>query len=199
MELNSLESFSAENEETLRKGVDLLRKLKEAGVLDTLIHISEPEVIEGLSFLFLNEGTLRLLDHSDEILKTLGGIDHEAIEGLGKIIDLLKVLNKTGILDALNDILKPEMIDRLSRFMINKGFLRLLDRLDVLLDMLGEIHYEEVERTIPLLNNVIKAVPEEAERVSLLGLMRKLRDEDVQRGVGVITEILKAIGRTYKR
>jgi len=182
--------MTAEAEETLKA-------LKERGILDTLVHVTEPEVVERLSTLLLNEGTLRLMDHLEELSTTLGELDHDSIEGLRKVIRTLKTLNQMGVLDALESLLTPEILGSLANFLMSRGLLRLVDGLETLTDALGEMEYEEVGRAVPLLNNALKAIPEEAERVSLLGLMGKLRDEDIQRGLGVVMEILKAMGRAY--
>ena len=177
---------------------ELLKQLKERGVLDTLVHVTEPEVIERLSKLLLSDGTLRLLDHIDELLSTLGELDQDAIEGLGKVIGMLKTLNRMGVLDTLQSVLTPEIIGSLSRYLVSGGLLRLVDGLETLSEALGELEFEKVGEAMPLVRGALEGIPERAERVGLFGLLGKLRDKDIQRGLGVVMEILKAIGKTYR-
>ena len=176
---------------------ELLKQLKERGILDTLVHVTEPEVIERLSTLLLNAGTLRLMDHLDRLLTTLGELDEDAIEGLEKIIRILKTLNRMGVLDTLESVLTPEIIGSLSRYLVSGGLLRLVDGLETLSEALGELEFEKVGEAMPLVRGALEGIPERAERVGLLGLLGKLRDKDIQRGLGVVMEILKAIGKTY--
>ena len=176
---------------------ELLKQLRERGVLDTLVHVTEPEVIERLSKLLLNAGTLRLMDHLDRLLTTLGELDEDAIEGFEKIIRILKNLNRMGILDTLESVLTPEIIGSLSRYLMSGGLLRLLDGLETLSEALGELEFERIREAMPLVRGALEGIPERAERVGLLGLLGKLRDKDIQRGLGVVMEILKAVGKTY--
>ena len=176
---------------------ELLKQLKERGILDTLVHVTEPEVIERLSKLLLSDGTLRLLDHIDEVLSTLGELDQDAIEGLGKLISMLRTLNRMGVLDTLQSVLTPEIIGSLIRYLMGRGLLRLIDGLETLADALGQLEFEKVEGAMPLIKGALEGIPEQAEKVGLLGLLGKLRDKDIQRGLGVVMEILKAIGKTY--
>ncbi len=176
---------------------ELLKQLKERGILDTLVHVTEPEVIERLSTLLLNTGTLRLMDHLDRLLMTLGELDEDAIEGLEKIIRILKTLNKIGILDILESVLTPEIIGSLARYLMSGGLLRLVDGLETLTEALGELEFEKIGEAMPLVKGALEGIPEKAERVGLLGLLGKLRDRDIQRGLGVVMEILKAVGKAY--
>ncbi len=106
-----LEELSENETDALKKTLCFLMKLNEMGILDTLNHLLEPEVIGGLSSLILNKGTLKLLDNVDTLLKSLGEVPKEPKEvgifgllgelrdpdvkrGLGFVIALLRSLGK---------------------------------------------------------------------------------------------------------
>lgn len=121
------------------------------------------------------------------------------IEALDKTLQLLSKLNELGILDTVTDILEPEVIERAASLIINPSTLRIVDRIDQLTGTLGKIDYDTLEKRINLLNEALKSIPEKPKRIGLLGLLGELRDPDVQRGIGVLIELLKAIGKAAEK
>ncbi|QOJ78730.1 DUF1641 domain-containing protein [Infirmifilum lucidum] len=122
----------------------------------------------------------------------------EHVESVNKVLDVLARMNELGILDAAKDILDPEVIGRLSSLLLTPGTLRLLDHLDDLLDMLGSVDYEALKENLPLLVDALKSIPKEPKPIGLVGLLKALNDPEVQRGLGVAVELLKALGRRGK-
>ncbi len=123
----------------------------------------------------------------------------EQVEAIGKVLDILVRMNELGILDAVKDILDPELIGRVSSLLMTPGTLKILDHVDDLLDVLGSIDYEALKDKVPLLVEALKSIPKEPRPVGLLGLLKALSDPDVQRGLGVAVEILRALGKQAKK
>lgn len=126
-------------------------------------------------------------------------LTEDKIEALDKTLQLLSKLNELGILDTVTDILEPEVIERAASLIINPSTLRIVDRIDQLTGTLGKIDYDTLEKRINLLNEALKSIPEKPKRIGLLGLLGELRDPDVQRGMGVLIELLKAIGKAAEK
>ena len=126
-------------------------------------------------------------------------LTEDKIEALNKTLQLLSKLNELGILDAVTDILEPEVIERAASLIMNQSTLRIADRIDQLTGILGKIDYDTLEKRINLLNEALKSIPEKPKRIGLLGLLGELRDPDVQRGMGVLIELLKAIGKAAEK
>ena len=126
-------------------------------------------------------------------------LTEDKIEALDKTLQLLSKLNELGILDTVTDILEPEVIERAASLIINPSTLRIVDRIDQLTGTLGKIDYDTLEKRISLLNEALKSIPEKPKRIGLLGLLGELRDPDVQRGMGVLIELLKAIGKAAEK
>ena len=129
----------------------------------------------------------------DEILT------EDKLEALDKTLQLLSKLNKLGILDTVTDILDPETIKRIAILIINPSTLRILDRIDQLTEIIGKIDYDTLQERINIINEALKSIPEKPKQIGTLGLLGELRNPDVQKGIGVMIELLKAIGKTAEK
>lgn len=133
---------------------------------------------------------------SGEIAEILTGERREALE---KFLDLLVKSNQLGLLDTVRDLLDPELIGRLSEILLRPSTLQILDRLDEILDALGKVDPDTLVRSLGLLGEVLDSLQKEAKPVGVTGLLRSLSDPEVQKGLGVAIEILKALGKPRKK
>lgn len=125
-------------------------------------------------------------------------ITPERKEALEKFLDLLVRMNELGLLDTLKDLMDPELIGRLSELVLTPGTMKLLDRADDLLELAGSVDVEDLERGLPLVKAALEALAREPKPVGLRGLLGALRDPDVQRGLGLAVEVLRAIGKATR-
>jgi len=114
---------------------------------------------------------------------------------LERTLDLLVKLDEMGVLEVVDEVLDPDVIGYLARLLMHPGLLRAADRLDLVFEALGKLDIEAATSQVELVNKALKAVPEEAEPVGLLGLLGALGDPDVQRGLGFLVEFLRNLGR----
>ncbi len=119
----------------------------------------------------------------------------ERVAALERALDLLVKLDEMGVLETLDEVLEPEVIEYLMRYLMHPGLLRAADRLDIVFDALGRIDIEAAAGQAELLNKALKSVPKEAKPVGLGGLLSALRDPDVQRGLGFLVEFLRNLGK----
>lgn len=119
----------------------------------------------------------------------------ERLAALERALDLLVKLDEMGVLEAVDEVLDPDVIGYLMKFLMHPGLLRAADRLDLVFDALGRIDIEAAAGQAELLNKALKAVPKEAKPVGLGGLLSALRDPDVQRGLGFLVEFLRNLGK----
>ncbi len=120
----------------------------------------------------------------------------ERLAALERTLDLLVKLDEMGVLETVGDVLEPDTLKYLFKYLMHPGLLKVADRLDVILDALGRVDYEAVNKNIDLVNKALKSIPGEAEPVGLGGLLGALRDPDVQRGLGFLVAFLKALGKS---
>lgn len=116
-----------------------------------------------------------------------------------KFLDTLVKLDEYGLLDAVNGLVDPELIGRLAEILITPSTLKLLDRVDELVGLLGEVDVDAVKSNVGTLKAVLEALQKEPKPVGLAGLLRALSDPEVQRGLGVAIEVLKALGRASQK
>jgi uncharacterized protein YjgD (DUF1641 family) len=125
-------------------------------------------------------------------------ITPERREALEKFLDLLVRMNELGLLDTLKDLMDPELIGRLSELVLTPGTMKLLDRADDLLELAGSVDVENLKKNLPLVKAALEALAREPKPVGLRGLLGALRDPDVQRGLGLAIEVLRAIGKATR-
>ncbi len=106
--------------------------------------------------------------------------DPKAAEALARLLETAVKLEESGLLDLVEALADEKVIRSLSELLLTPGSLRLLDNLDKLLDIAG---------------TAAEALSQPAEPVGLSGLLRALGDPEVQRGLGKLVGLLRALGR----
>ena len=125
-------------------------------------------------------------------------LSNERLEALQKTLNILVKAKNLGLLNTINDILEPEILGGLIKIVMSPCMLRLVDRLDEIMEILAKVDYESVKENVELVNIAIKSMPKKVEPVGLIGFMRALRDPDVQKGLGFIVEFLRNLGKNLK-
>jgi uncharacterized protein YjgD (DUF1641 family) len=106
--------------------------------------------------------------------------DPKSAEVMAKLIELAVKLEEAGVLDVIGALADEKALRSLADFFLSSGALHLLDNMDNLIDMVSKM---------------VEAMSRPAEPVGLGGLLRALGDPDVQRGLGRLLALLKALGR----
>lgn len=119
----------------------------------------------------------------------------ERVEALEKTLDVLVKAKNLGLLDTASDVLEPDVLGGLIKVVMSPCLLRLLDRLDEIMEILARIDYKSVKENVELVNMALASVPKEAKPVGFGGLLSALRDPDVQKGLGFMIEFLRALGK----
>ncbi len=124
--------------------------------------------------------------------------DKETLEALQKFTNIIVKMSKMGLLDLIEGLIDEEVIGRASEVFVTTGLLKALDNFDKLTNILSEIDYDKLDGTAKLINSTLEALSKDSVKpVGLFGAMRALRDKDAKKGLGLLIEILKAIGRNY--
>ena len=82
--------------ETVAKLLELLDNLEKSGLLDLLIAVTNPEVVERLYTIIVTTGTMRLADRLDALLDTLGTAAASLAEDPGDPPSLSQILRELG-------------------------------------------------------------------------------------------------------
>ena len=105
-------------------------------------------------------------------------------EALNKLIMILKNMEESGLLDLLEAVTNPLVIERIMQLILTTGLMRLGDKIDSLLDMIGDM---AATMTKPV------------EPISLSQLLASLRDPDVAKGLARAIQILRILGKFPER
>ncbi|MEM3837611.1 MAG: DUF1641 domain-containing protein, partial [Fervidicoccaceae archaeon] len=106
-------------------------------------------------------------------------------EAVANLTELLIAMNESGLIDLLKVISSSEVLESLLKYLMNPEILRLADRLDnyaELLERSGEI-----------------ILSEEREKTGIGGLLKALKDPEVQIGLTKLIKLLKLLGSFSKK
>lgn len=193
---------------------DLLMKIKElndsgaltavtdsAYMLKTLKDMLNNDAIENLakSMSGLLELSTTFSDQYEHVVKLMNNMDV-----LGELTLKLKELRSSGALDAVFDA--TYFLKTLKDMLNDEAIANLTSTLSLTLDFLPRgIEFLNHTMSPPLYNMISSLTSLEAQKmlanppkVTLGGLIAAFRDEDVQRGVGILITILKILGKNYK-
>ncbi len=105
--------------------------------------------------------------------------DRETEEALLKTMNLLRQLNRSGVLDLLLVLTDEEVFRRIINLVVSTGLMKIGDRIDELPTKLAQL---------------LDALEEPAEPIYIYGLLKSLQDPEVARGLARLVKVLKIIG-----
>ena len=162
--------------------------------------VLQPEVIRDAMKLLLTPETLRTLDNLPSLLKILEKVSkEETVTALKKLLDIVVRLDKLGILDLVRDIISDkETMESISKLILSPGFLKLLDNIDRVDELLLKVNYSSLEKLDKPINSFLEGLTSKPKPVGLIGLLGALSDSDVQIGLGALINSLKGLGKSIK-
>ncbi len=105
--------------------------------------------------------------------------DEVTLEAIEKTLAILRNLERSGILDILEALTDPEVIERLTRILISTSSLKLADNAPELIDKASK---------------AAEALVKPVEPATPAKLLASLKDPRVARGIARLIEALKALG-----
>ncbi len=116
-----------------------------------------------------------------------------------KLLLIIDELDKSGILDLIYRMTRDEEIISSIKKILSSGFvMNIIDNSDIIMNSLTTIDLS----MFPHYTNAVKSIEtaiktEDVKPVGgLKGVLDKMRDEDTQKGMGIIFSLLKSLGRT---
>ncbi|SFB35089.1 Uncharacterized conserved protein YjgD, DUF1641 family [Lentibacillus halodurans] len=142
----------------------------------------------------ISEETIRKRN-LEEIKKAVS--DHK--EAVLKGIDFLETLNKSGTLDMVDALIKhrEDALENVMREINKPQYAATLENLPKLLILIGELNVEDMERFAERLNHGVKeaAAAEVSEHTSYMGLIKALKDPEINRSVTMLLQFLRGMGK----
>ncbi|ARM75677.1 DUF1641 domain-containing protein [Acidianus manzaensis] len=203
LELSALDNLLTPDKlMSLNHVLDLLEKLDKMGIIDVVSGmISDDEYMGKIMGAIVNDNTLELLGNWNNMMGILTFLaDQDTMNSLKTMLGLVKDLNKSGILDPIIGILKDEeTLGKIVGGLVNDFTMNLLTNWNQIMSDLGKMDLTNFKYYTQLINSIGEAIKvEKVKPVGLGGLLSALRDPDVQKGMGIVVDILKHIGQNYK-
>ena len=126
--------------------------------------------------------SVKTRDPLEYILESLE--DPEFQTAINKLVDVVKNLEKSGILDLLETITDPMVLDRLAQLAASTGLMKLGDNIENLLDIVGDI---------------TSLLEKPVEPIGPSKLLLSLKDPDVARGLTIAIELLRLLGKLSRK
>jgi len=119
------------------------------------------------------------VEEKDVLGRLLAELENEEFQqGIDKLINIIKNLEASGILDFLEAITDPALLNKLTElFLIN-----ISDKSEL------------IENLLDQLTEAVAVVEKAEEPRSLTGLLAELRDPEVLKGMARMIKILKVLG-----
>ncbi|MEM4086092.1 MAG: DUF1641 domain-containing protein [Saccharolobus sp.] len=199
------------NADALADMVKKIKVMKDDGTLDVILNMSYS--LKAMRDMLNDEAIQSLGKYVSNFLDLMKEIDDETIHSMKSTIKKLKLVNNVltkveeldanGALDSainlayiaktLRDMLNDEAITRIANYV--SQFLEVYPKaMDFFEIALSEVPYK-IARAMS--SEEVKKSLEAPPQVSLGGLIRLLSDPEIQRGLGVIFTIIRAIGKEF--
>jgi len=137
-------------------------------------------------------------------LKLLSALDRfvEQAEALEKLADTLEKLDQSGVLALVGEV-SETLVENLGQLAEPRN-LRLLSHAGKAADVLAQIDPNAAGMTVDLFIEALSETlpPEKLKnppRLGLLGLLKALSDPEIQRALGILVELLRAVSRTFDK
>ncbi|MGC8597472.1 MAG: hypothetical protein ACP5NY_06105 [Thermocladium sp.] len=182
--------------ELMSKLVSVLDKLDGSGLLDALANLASSDVIGELARIFLTTDLVKALNGIDNLLKLASELsDVDAMDGLIKLVRLIKAINGTGLIDSMTDIAgDPEVIGEVSRALLSTGLIHLLNNLDELSKALASIDFKALAKLLTALSQGLTEGPKQAESLDMV--KKLLSSSDAKKGLSMLINVLERMGST---
>ncbi|QKR00978.1 DUF1641 domain-containing protein [Metallosphaera tengchongensis] len=197
--------LASDNLITVNKVLNLLNTLDKMGIIDVLNGaLQDEEMISKLLGSVINDDTLSVIAQWDNLKESIKGLmsllDPETISSLKGVLEIVKDLQSSGILDPIKGLLKDEeTLGKIMSALVNDFTLNLMANWNNITKDLSSLNLENLKYYTVLVNEIGEAIKSETVKpVGLSGLLSAMRDPEVQKGLGLVISILRHIGKHYK-
>ena len=179
---------------TVEERLERIEKILEGSGLALLGEMRVGPLLEDNLALLAEPKNLRLLSILDRYV--------EQADALEKLAETLEKLDESGVLELAGEV-SEVLVENLGQLMEPRN-LRLISHLGKLTDVLAQIDPNAAGMMTELfIESLTEVFPKEKlrnpPRVGLAGLLRALSDPEIQKGLGVVLELLRVVARTLDK
>ncbi len=201
--LDLAEMFTnADTISNLKYLLSLFGDLKNSGILDPIRGmLTDEEYLGKILGAIVNDKTLGLLSKWNNLVDLVDVVaDADTMMAVKSVLDILKDLNRNGVLDPVKGLIKDEeTLGKLIGAMVNDFTMNLMTYWNEITKDLATIDLNNFKYFTYLVSATGEALKTENVKPvkGMWAILGELKDPDVQRGMGVVFAVLRSIGKLY--
>jgi uncharacterized protein YjgD (DUF1641 family) len=190
---------------TLSRVLDILRVANNKyGLLDVVHGILEDEeTVAKLVNTLTSDKVLGLSDRLDNVIDLVDYLTREdTVLALKDVLDLVKTLRSTGLLDPIKGMLSDEDFMSVIGNLVSSDFaINFLANFKQIVDDLGKLDWTNFKYYTLLVNETGEAIKTRDIKPikSVFDFLKLFKDPEVQVGLGVAVAVLKHIGKYHMK
>ncbi|MCQ4344664.1 MAG: DUF1641 domain-containing protein [Sulfolobaceae archaeon] len=190
---------------TLSRVLDVLRVANNKyGLLD-VVHgvLEDEETVAKLVNTLTSDKVLGLSDRLDNVIDLVDYLTREdTVLALKDVLDLVKTLGNTGLLDPIKGMLSDEdFMSAIGNLVSSDFMINFLANFKQIVDDLGKLDLTNFKYYTLLVNETGEAIKTRDIKPikSVFELLKLFKDPEVQVGLGVVVAVLRHIGRYHMK
>ena len=203
--LNLERVLTEDNLLTLSRVMDILRVANNKyGLLDVVNGILEDEeTVAKLVNTLTSDKVLGLSDRLDNVIDLVDYLTREdTVLALKDVLDLVKTLRNTGLLDPIKGVLSDEdFMSAIGNLVSSDFMMNFLVNFKQIVDDLGRLDWTNFKYYTLLVNETGEAIKtREIKPIKgVFELLKLFKDPEVQVGLGVVVAVLRHIGKYHMK
>ncbi len=189
-----------ENLSSIGRALDLVKKLDHLGFLDVISGIlSDEDTMKTIFGILTSDDILSLTTKSDSLLAMLKIISEgKNVKALSHLLEIVTVIQNQGLLDPVLGLLKDDKaMGTLMGLLSNDFTMNLIMNNKLIMDSLGTLDLSVTPHYINMVKAIESAIKTDTVTPvnGMMGTLRAMKDEDAQKGLGIVFSILRSLGR----
>ena len=186
---------------SLTRAIELIRKLDNLGFLDVISGIlSDDATLTSVFSLLTSDDVLALTTKKDSVMVLLKIMSEEKnVKALSNLLEIVSVMQNKGIIDPIMGVLKDDgAMGMLMGLMSNDFTMNLIMNEKPILASLGTLDLSVAPHYVNMIKAVENAIKTDTVTPvgGMMGTLHAMKDEDAQKGLGIVFSILRSLGKT---
>ncbi|SMD30569.1 DUF1641 domain-containing protein [Picrophilus oshimae] len=186
---------------SINRLMEVVKKLDKMGFLDVISGIlDDEETLKMIMGILTSDEVLMLFTKKDSLLSMLSIISEKKnVNALSNLLEMLGTLQNKGMLDPVMGILNDdEALGTLMGLLSNDFTMNFLMNYKTILNALGTLDLSVAPHYVNFIKAIENAIKTETVTPvgGMMGTLHAMKDEDTQRGLGIVFSILKSLGKT---
>ncbi len=186
---------------SLTRMMELVRKLDNMGFLDVISGIlGDEETLKSVFSLLTSDDVLILTTKQDSVMTLLKIMSEQKnVKALGNLLEIVTVVQNKGLLDPVLGVLNDDgAMGTLMGLLSNDFTMSLIMNEKPILGALSTLDLGVAPHYVNMIKAVENAIKTDTVTPvsGMMGTLRAMKDEDAQKGLGIVFSILRSLGKT---